>query len=895
MKRILLAIVALWTLPSCMMVEDEPVCKAEAFRIEAGFAGTKTVLNTADNSVTWAADDALAVLIDDGTSKNFHQFVKVADEPNAFECTDFAPEAGKTYTYSVVYPYKSTYALENIGDDGYMKGMAYLELPTTASSSLKQTAIDDAAHVCGALYGQGTAEGKGSPNISMSHYSHVFRAKVMNNTSGAITVTEVSMTSDASLILSGTYFVNFSTGDLKASEAKYVSESVRVGVTNGEIAAGESGIVYIVTPEFTVPAGNNLTFTVKCEEGSAEVVKTMSSDLVCAAGGIRTASLEVSASNFVEKPEVEPLSGNYVVVAANGKGDYYAMSSDPDGSRLAYVTLEGFDPAAEVFETENSKLKWTIAASGDKYTFRNVGNSNYLSYTSGNSAGTSETEYGFTISQADGGMYHISTVDSESVERILAKNTNADYGFAFYKSSGYKDLYLIPTEPVEETVPKYVKVTEDQLDWSGQYLIVYEAERFAFDGSLETLDASSNTKSVTIANGMIDATPEMDAISFTIASMGGGYSIQAANGKYIGNANDSNGLTSSESALANTISIADGALNVISSGGAYLRYNATAEQDRFRYYKSATYTSQKPVALYKRGLVAGGGSGNGGSGSDDDQGPSGSASCGWLELPAQGNLQNADEYVIRASDDRRNYTVYYDTDTYSSLWVAYPLAPGHMGSIARPSPDPWAAYSGISSDWQINIWSGGYGVSYPTTNYNSNSYARGHQIANADRNGIEEMQIQTFLAINSTPQIQNGFNGGIWVNLENALQTHAKTLDAADSLYIATGPVYKTVGGSEVITYLDPAKDTKDCPIPNYYYKVVLKVKRSGKAVTSAMAVGFWFEHREYALKTDNYVNCAVSVNEIENKTGFDFFANLPDGIEVTAESNASWETFCSF
>ncbi len=219
-----------------------------------------------------------------------------------------------------------------------------------------------------------------------------------------------------------------------------------------------------------------------------------------------------------------------------------------------------------------------------------------------------------------------------------------------------------------------------------------------------------------------------------------------------------------------------------------------------------------------------------------------------------------------------------------------------MGNIARPQPDPWKAYDGITTDKQINIWSAGYGVDYtPTTYENGNHYARGHQIANADRNGDSEMQVQTFLAINSTPQIQNGFNGGIWNTLETAIQTHAKTLDSADSLYITTGPVYKTVGGSETITYITPAKDTgKKCPVPNYYFKVVLKVKRSNDTVTDAMAVGFWFEHKEYASGT-SYTTCAVSVDEIERKTGYDFFANLPDTIEAAAETNPDWTAFQNF
>ncbi len=256
---------------------------------------------------------------------------------------------------------------------------------------------------------------------------------------------------------------------------------------------------------------------------------------------------------------------------------------------------------------------------------------------------------------------------------------------------------------------------------------------------------------------------------------------------------------------------------------------------------------------------------------------------GWLELPAKSTIATAQEYVFQSGV--RNYTAYYDTETYSSLWVAYPLAADHMGSLSRPSS--WEAAPGIGEGDQINVWDGSYGV-----NVGSTLYARGHQIANSDRNGVEWMQTQTFYAINSTPQIQDGFNGSVWNSLEQALQNEAQS--RSDSLYIVTGPVYRTVGGSESVKMISPQHDTKECPVPNYYFKAALKIERSGNQVTAASAVGFWFAHQAYASGT-SYTSFAVSVDEIERLTGFDLFANLPDAIEQAAEQNSSWSTFTGF
>ncbi|MDE6779755.1 MAG: DNA/RNA non-specific endonuclease [Alistipes sp.] len=256
---------------------------------------------------------------------------------------------------------------------------------------------------------------------------------------------------------------------------------------------------------------------------------------------------------------------------------------------------------------------------------------------------------------------------------------------------------------------------------------------------------------------------------------------------------------------------------------------------------------------------------------------------GWLELPAKGGVATASEMTMTAGE--RNYTMYYDKSTYSALWVAYPLAKGHVGTLSRPSS--WSATPGMAQSDQINVWSGSYGV-----NVGSTIYARGHQIPNGDRNGNSAMQLQTFYATNSTPQIQNTFNASIWGALEDAVRAEAMK---TDTVFVATGPVYRTVGGSESVKTITLQHDTsKRCPVPNYYYKAVLKVKRTNGRVTAASAVGFWFEHKEYPSGS-SYASYAVSVDEIERRTGFDLFANLPDDIEASAEANTSWTAFQKF
>ena len=241
----------------------------------------------------------------------------------------------------------------------------------------------------------------------------------------------------------------------------------------------------------------------------------------------------------------------------------------------------------------------------------------------------------------------------------------------------------------------------------------------------------------------------------------------------------------------------------------------------------------------------------------------------------------------------RNYSYNYSYSRLGCLWVAYPLTSSHLSGNASSS---WAKNPDIPDDKQImNMFSN----SYPSNFENADNYSKGHQIPNADRCN-KAMNTQTYYITNQTPQIASSFNSGVWGNLETAIRSIVNSSTSSDTVYVVTGACYQTVGGNETVNTLT-AKSTssvtpKSVPVPNYYWKAVLKAKWNGNMVTDALAVGFWFKH-EATSKT--YTQFATTVDEIERLTGFDLFTNLPgdnlSGIEKTAEENSSWSTFQLF
>lgn len=190
------------------------------------------------------------------------------------------------------------------------------------------------------------------------------------------------------------------------------------------------------------------------------------------------------------------------------------------------------------------------------------------------------------------------SVDENGVVTGIEEGTAVIRAASHEDESIYEECTVTVNAAPAPLTDYYEKVTSGDVA-EGTYLIVYETGSLAFNGGLETLDASSNTIAVTITNDhKIGVTTETEAATFYIDPTAG--SIQAANGKYIGQGSNANGMTVSDNALVNTLSIdGDGNAVVVSAGGAYLRYNSTSGQERFRYFKSSSYTSQKAIQLYK--------------------------------------------------------------------------------------------------------------------------------------------------------------------------------------------------------------------------------------------------------------------------------------------------------
>lgn len=218
----------------------------------------------------------------------------------------------------------------------------------------------------------------------------------------------------------------------------------------------------------------------------------------------------------------------------------------------------------------------------------------------------------------------------------------------------------------------------------------------------------------------------------------------------------------------------------------------------------------------------------------------------------------------------RNYSICFDREKRVSHWVAYPLTTNYVEpSLGRTNLwayDPNTQAPVIPQADQSNVIQTYAGA------------VRGHQLPSADRYSNEATNAMTFYATNIMPQNYE-FNGGVWVQLEGKIRT-AMRLNRQDTIFVVTGTYF---GNDRTIT----DRSGKRVAYPSDCWKVLLR-SSGRRAVWESTAdqlhgIGFWFANDD--SNTGALRSYATTIAEIERKTGFTFFRNLP--AEAAAEVKA--------
>lgn len=637
MKKLLYSSLAIAAMAvSCQEAELENSNTAnngEVFRISAALPETKTTLDPETLNVAWESSDELTVIVN---SNNAYKFTNAGGD--IFEASDVALEDG-TNTFHVLYPY-SEY-VSSVDENGVTCGKsgskAYVSIPSEASE--KQVGLDNVDHVKGVMHGYATvSSSEDTPSITMHQLTALLKIDVTNSYGEAIDVKSVTVSTDAEgELLSGTFYINLENGTVESSGANHTHDYTTLEVTDGQIPAGETATFWVSANPFKVPAGAKLVISVNAEQGVVTDERTYSEELDFVAGTVNSTSFE-----YNKPAEIEHLTIAEFLAKSVSSVTYYELTGTiSDITNTDYGNFNLTDETGTVYVygltasmvTKNDKSFASLGLrEGDILTLCGTrdefngdaqvgGPAYYISHvavpycdvapsTLSVDAAAGETTFSIESNESwsiesDNSSYTVSPASGNGDEEITVTypaNTTADamtVTFTVTSDSGEKTVTLTQ-RGAGEPQKYYVKVTSEPTDWSGQYLIINEEELKAFDGSLQALDVENDFIIVTIDNNRILSTPDIDNSSFTISQISGGYSILSASEFYIYQTSDKNGLKSSKTTTGtNTISLnADGSCQIV-SGGAILRYNTASNQERFRYYKSSTYSNQEPIHLYK--------------------------------------------------------------------------------------------------------------------------------------------------------------------------------------------------------------------------------------------------------------------------------------------------------
>ena len=223
----------------------------------------------------------------------------------------------------------------------------------------------------------------------------------------------------------------------------------------------------------------------------------------------------------------------------------------------------------------------------------------------------------------------------------------------------------------------------------------------------------------------------------------------------------------------------------------------------------------------------------------------------------------------------RNWTALIDKDKKAPLWSAFVMHKDAYPDNGIGRAGDWTYSGGNNTDpgvpasWQKSVA--------------SSTHSRGHHVASDYRQACSDANWQTFYWTNQSLQFQSGFNSGVWSSLEQAVVANAPS--AKDTMYVVVGILFEDPNN-----YITTNQGTTDLA-PSHFYKCLMKCSFDASGtMTAAKGCAYLFENKTYPNK-ESYNSHLTTIDAIEQRSGWDFYTNVPEQLQATAEaqSNALW------
>ena len=227
----------------------------------------------------------------------------------------------------------------------------------------------------------------------------------------------------------------------------------------------------------------------------------------------------------------------------------------------------------------------------------------------------------------------------------------------------------------------------------------------------------------------------------------------------------------------------------------------------------------------------------------------GEVTDGLMELPAI----ESDDIILT----HKGFTLSYNSSARIPEWVAYELTADETRGEADRDDAMFQMDPSYRSTQAMR------------EDYTGSGWTKGHMACAADFHWDEEAMDETFYLTNICPQDEE-LNKGDWNYLEKQCRYWARD---NGRVWIVSGPIigdniHGRIGERNVV-------------IPDAFFKAVL-AENKGKYHSIAFVMDN--DDKRYYL-----YDCSMSVNELEELTGLDFFPQLYDTVEEAVESKLEY------
>ncbi len=224
---------------------------------------------------------------------------------------------------------------------------------------------------------------------------------------------------------------------------------------------------------------------------------------------------------------------------------------------------------------------------------------------------------------------------------------------------------------------------------------------------------------------------------------------------------------------------------------------------------------------------------------------------------ATSDVANENNYLML----KPQYSLSYNRSRATANWVAWRLDASWIGNA--PRQDDFRPDDTLPEGWYRVL----------DTDYSQSGYDRGHMTPSGDRTRSIPDNSATFLMTNIVPQLAAN-NQGAWEDFEVYLRTLAQ---GGQEIYIISG-VYGNIGTIAQGRIVVPQSTWKVALVlpngSNDLQRITKGTRTIGIVVPNFPPLNINATWREYR----------VSVNEVENLTGYNFFTNVPKNTQEIIE-----------